>query len=58
MFVRKETIPEIYDIPDVQIICECKEIIHVSRHLHKLWESSGIKFKCPKCNNFILLKRK
>ena len=54
MRIKTNAIPQIFDDANREIVCDCGGLIYVSDHLYRLWMERGIKFRCPKCDMFIV----
>jgi len=47
-------IPDIHSEIYTYLFCLCGGEVGVCKELHQLWKHNGIKFKCPKCDNWIV----
>jgi hypothetical protein len=43
------------DIADINIKCDCGGEVFVDLFLYDLWLCRGIKIRCPKCRNWIVV---
>ena len=44
------------DEANIPIYCKCGGEVFLDPRLFQLWINNGVKFRCPKCNCFIVSK--